>query len=241
MKYPGFKGLLSRVGASCSDRTIHKLNGVLNYLYIGWWMRDRGFTIPARYSGREELYQHLAPKVEEPLSYLEFGVFRGTSMRRWSKIFKHPETTMSGFDSFEGLPETWRMAADKSTFDVKGELPRIDDPRVRFFKGWFQDTVPAYLEEFPPKKSLVLHLDADLYSSTIYILNLLKDRLQPGVLLVFDELFDREHELKALEEFINENHIGLECVGATRALTQVAFRVTSPPVAKSAATKVSNG
>lgn len=29
-------------------------------------------------------------------------------------------------------------------FDLGGEIPQFDDPRVRFFKGWFEDTLSEY-------------------------------------------------------------------------------------------------
>jgi O-methyltransferase len=229
MQYPGLKTVLSRVGARLSTRTIHLLNGVFNYLYVGWWMRQRGFEVPARFAGRDELYRYLSSQVKEPVSYLEFGVYRGNSMRFWSGLLRHPETSFAGFDSFEGLPEIWRTAADKSTFDVKGEMPRIDDPRVKLVKGWFTDTVPPFLKSYVPKPMLILHLDADLYSSTIFALNQLQPFIKEGTLLIFDEFFDKEHELKALEEFLDKTGMELECIAATPALTQTAFRVRKPP------------
>jgi hypothetical protein len=61
-------------------------------------------------------------------------------MRRWASLLTHPETRLHGFDSFEGLPEPWRLAADTSTFDVGGKIPAIDDARVQFHTGWFSDT-----------------------------------------------------------------------------------------------------
>jgi hypothetical protein len=43
--------------------------------------------------------------------------------------------------------------------------------------------------------------------------------------LVFDEFFDRQHELKAAEEFIADHQVKLKCVGATIGLQQVAFEI----------------
>ena len=36
---------------------------------------------------------------------LEFGVATGRTIRHWAKLW--PDHTIHGFDSFEGLPETW--------------------------------------------------------------------------------------------------------------------------------------
>jgi hypothetical protein len=229
MKYPRLKEWLTKFGASLSERKMHFLNGVFNHIYVGHWMRQRGYGIPFRRPNRESVYQTLSKNIVEPVTYLEFGVFDGTSMRRWSKLLQNPETTFSGFDSFEGLPEKWRMAADKETFNLKGNIPQFDDKRVKLFQGWFTDTLPDYLKNFQPKGTLVLHLDADLYISTIFVLNQLRPFLQPGTILLFDEFFDHDHELRALEEFLNQTQITLECLGASRALTQVAFKIISVP------------
>ena len=148
-------------------------------------------------------------------------------MRIWSRILTDPASKLDGFDSFEGLPEVWRMAADEKTFDVEGAIPKIDDGRIDFHKGWFEDTLPGFLKSFHPLPQLILHLDADLYSSTKYVMGLMEPYIIPGTILVFDELFDREHELKALDEFLAIHPCKLACVGATSGLTQAAFRVVS--------------
>lgn len=225
MKFPFLKELLSRVGVMVPRSAIHYLNGVLNYLHVGRWMRDRQLDVPLRVDGREALYRALLPSIAEPATYLEFGVFDGTSMRRWAGLLRHAESTLDGFDSFEGLPEDWGFATHKEVFDVGGKIPQIDDARVRFHKGWFQDTLPVHLAKFAPCDCLVVHLDADLYSSTIYVLRALRPFLKAGTILIFDEFFDREHELKAFDEFLRDTGMRVECLVATRALTQSAFRV----------------
>ncbi len=225
MKFTFLKEILCRAGVVVPPAGIHYFNGVLNYLNVGRWFRDRGLTVPVRCADRPSLYAYLAAQVSEPATYLEFGVFQGVSMGIWSGLLKSPQTRLAGFDSFEGLPENWGHFTDKQVFDVKGRLPHFDDPRVQLVKGWFDQTLPAYLRDFKPNASLVLHLDADLYSSTIYVLREMKPFLRPGTILLFDEFFDREHELKAFTEFLAEFPLNLECAAATRALTQVAFRI----------------
>ena len=42
---------------------------------------------------------------DQRVLYLEFGVFRGRTIRYWSRKLRHPETRLHGFDSFEGLPD----------------------------------------------------------------------------------------------------------------------------------------
>ena len=231
MLYPSLKQALSRVGSYLSPGLMHQINGVHNYLHVGWWMRHHGHEIPARFDDRPQLYRFLAKTVSEPVTYLEFGVFQGDSLRCWSGLLQHPDSRLVGFDSFEGLPEKWRMAADQGTFDLKGMMPVFEDPRVHLVKGWFSDTLPPFLTAFAPPDNLVVHLDADLYSSTIFVLDRLARYLKPGTMLIFDEFYDRDHEIRALEEFITRTGMTLECLGASFALTQVAFRVRTAPAA----------
>lgn len=226
MNHPLLKEVLTRIGRFVSPQWIHNANGLLNYLYVGWWMKQRGYHLSQRWRRREELYTSVAqPITERPVSYLEFGVYRGDSIRRWSEILRHPETRLDGFDSFQGLPESWVLACNKGYFDLNGELPAIPDSRVALHKGWFSDTLPEFLRIFRPQPQLVVHLDADLYSSTIFVLTELRPWLVPGTVLLFDEIFDRNHELKALDEFITDTGTKLECLGVTVALQQAAFRV----------------
>ena len=228
MKFIGLKRWMGSFGVLVSPRMIHFANGVLNYLSVGRWFADRHLRIPVRCAGRQELYTHVAGFVKEPAWYLEFGVFKGGSMRFWTKLLKDPNSALHGFDSFIGLPEVWGLMTGKELFDLKGAVPMFDDSRVRLFKGWFSDSLPRYLREYSPPASLVLHLDADLYSSTACVLKELAPFLKPGAILMFDEFADRDHELKAFTEFLKEHECSLECLGATTALTQVAFRICSP-------------
>ena len=225
MKHPLIKALLAHVGEHLSPEAIHRCNGFYNYLHAGFWLKENGFRRCPRYSSRVELYAAIARTLKEPLDFLEFGVFRGESIAAWARLLRDPETRLVGFDSFQGLPEKWRMAADRSTFDVGGAIPQIDDSRVRFVKGWFSESVPVFLQHFRGDRDLILHLDADLYSSTIYVLNELRRYMNPSTVLVFDEFFDRDHELRAFDEFRTGSGLSFECVGVTRALVQVAFRV----------------
>jgi Methyltransferase domain len=229
MKFTFQKTILSKLGRFVPPRLIHYANGLLNYLNVGRWFHDRKLAVPIRCDDRESLYNHIATLLREPVSYLEFGVLKGSTLRHWTGLLKHADSFLHGFDSFEGLPETWGYFVNKETLNVGGLMPKFNDPRVRLFKGWFNQSLPLYLREFKPNPTLVLHLDADLYSSTIFVLREMKPFLRLGTILIFDEFFDREHELKALSEFLQEFPMTVECVAATRALSQVAFRIKQLP------------
>ena len=131
---------------------------------------------------------------------LEFGVATGRTI---NIIAGHHNGPIFGFDSFEGLPESWYGDYRRGTF-ARSELPVVADT-VTLVSGWFNDSVPPFLEEHPGPISL-LHVDCDLYSSTSFVLTELRDRIVPGTVIVFDEYFNypgwQQHEHLAFTEFI---------------------------------------
>lgn len=155
------------------------------------------------FAKRTEMYDHINSAVLQnaPIDYLEFGVYQGDSIRHWASVNRDPASRFYGFDSFEGLPEKWRETQGKGHFNVDGNIPKIDDPRVRFIKGWFDRTLPGFVETFAPQHRLVLHLDADLYSSTMIPFIFLHKWMVPGTLMIFDEFYDRQHEFRAFQDF----------------------------------------
>jgi hypothetical protein len=98
----------------------------------------------------------------------------------------------------------------------------VDDPRVRFHKGWFEDTLLHY--QVPPHDVLFVALDADLYSSTRTVLNALRTTSAWGRTSTLDEFSDRNHELRAFDEFIRGSGMKFRVVGATASLTHVVFQ-----------------
>jgi hypothetical protein len=123
---------------------------------------------------------------QTPLTYLEFGVAHGDSIRLFSERFSHEGSSFFGFDSFRGLPEAW-LHLPKFHFDRHGKAPRSDDTRVHFVKGWFQNTLPSFLSTWQrsPGKVLV-HYDADLYGSTLFAMTMLWSRVQEYYFLASD-------------------------------------------------------
>jgi hypothetical protein len=137
------------------------------------------------------------------LDYLEFGVAGGSSFRSWLKINSHPESRFFGFDSFEGLPEDWLEDSPKGAFSQGGRTPVVDDPRATFIRGLFQDTLHDFLLGFEPKNRMVIHMDADLYSATLYSLIQLDWCIIPGTIIMFDEFTARSFtdEFAALQDY----------------------------------------
>ena len=120
----------------------------------------------------------------------------------------------------EGLPqagERWVMGE----FGTAGQVPVLEDERVQFFKGWFQDVLPKY--SVPPHDVLVMNLDADLYSSTIYVLKHMRPHIRKGTFVYFDEIHYAEHEQQAFDEFVGESKLKFRCVAADKSLAHVFF------------------
>jgi hypothetical protein len=152
--------------------------------------------------GREELWTRALQKIGTPdILFLEFGVWQGYSIDYFSRLNRSPPSRFYGFDSFEGLPEGWRgMSAGH--FSTGGQIPVSDDERVRFVKGWFRDSLPGQLDrlvEEARSRALLVHFDADLYSSTLYLLCALTQRFD-SFYCVFDEFSG--HEMRALHNFM---------------------------------------
>jgi hypothetical protein len=152
---------------------------------------------------------------------LEFGVFEGRTIRRAREISNSlfgGIHKVYGFDSFIGLPEDWvgeiGFVTNKESFDVKGNIPNI--PGVKLFVGWFEDTIPDYLKE--ADDIALLHIDCDLYSSTVTVLESMRPYIKPGTIIVFDEwiYFNNptcnDHEQKAFFEWVAKYNISYEFV-----------------------------
>ena len=146
--------------------------------------------------------------------WLEFGVASGRTINYISQFTKD---TVYGFDSFEGLPETWREGLEKGAFSRNGVLPLVN-ANVELIKGWFNETLEEFMKTHDKKISFI-HMDADLYSSTKYIFDTLKGNIDKDCVIVFDELvnypgFDGDKgELRAFYEFITENKVDYEWIG----------------------------
>lgn len=132
----------------------------------------------------------LAPYISANTHCVEFGVFSGLTISCLATA--RPDLEFNGFDSFEGLPEDWDMGqkhVKKEAFDRKGEMPEVPD-NVRLWKGWFNDTIPEWkrVANEMAKPIGYLHVDCDIYSSTVTVLDELNDMIMPGTIIRFDEL-----------------------------------------------------
>lgn len=157
---------------------------------------------------------------------LEFGVFSGRSINH---IASKRDWIVDGFDSFEGLPENWRDGFAQGAFKVNA-LPSVRE-NVRLHKGWFEETIPQFLNSIENKNSPIsyLHVDCDLYSSTKTIFDLLGDKIIAGTVIVFDEYFNyngwEQGEFLAFKEFVEARSKSYEYITYNSKHEQVAVLI----------------
>ena len=199
---------------------------VLNYIKLGKWMQTNGFYTNSRLPNRNAVFDAVLNNIKEKkVLYLEFGVKYGTSMKYWSDQLKNKESVLHGFDSFEGLPESWDSYIYlKGHLTNNGVIPKFDDKRITFFKGWFNDVLPSYsLPDTSTFDKVVIMLDADLYSSTSYVLNHFKDDIKKDFLLFFDDMNRPDHEPKAFSEFMESTGLKFNLIATDFALNRCFF------------------
>lgn len=158
-----------------------------------------------------------------PQNYFEFGCHSGRTFSaavNASQYFRMNNAQFYAFDSFEGLPQT--NEAEDGCFKTgtfctpRAEFVRIVRdktgmklPEANVVQGYYADTLTPELQARMPKAGVV-HIDVDLYSSTVEVLHFLKPLLVPGSLLIFDDWYafpggSLMGERKALTEFLDGN------------------------------------
>jgi hypothetical protein len=216
------RATLTRIGAHITPSQMYWLERVMSQLEVGGWFQANGFSFTPLYVDRRELYAALARDIaDERVLYLEFGVYQGASLRAWSQLLRNPLSELHGFDSFEGLPEAWNAYNPQGEFDTKVSKVGITDPRVALHVGWFHETLPDFV--LPKHDRLLMHIDADLYSSAKCVLEILQDDIRPGTIILFDEFYDHMHELRAFREFLASGNMRFRFLGGATSLSQCAF------------------
>ena len=163
-----------------------------------WSVMDQSFRFQLlrakELDSREALWRHLFLTIgtNERILLLEFGVCNGYSIHQFASMNTNQSSKFIGFDSFEGLPEDWTPLCPKGTFSLSGQLPSVRDNRITLVKGWFSDTLIPHLHEIDSQDRITIcHFDADLYSSTLFCLTTLLQKLR-RFYFIFDEFSGHE-------------------------------------------------
>ncbi len=138
-------------------------------------------------------------------SYLEFGVFTGSSFnfamkvnKKIDKIFEKTYCEFIGFDSFKGFGKV--NEDDKNprftyeTFSVNEEkvLRNIEKcakgQKYRIIKGFFEDTIKnKTAKDLKIDKIKIVMIDCDLKEPTKLALEFIKSSIQEGTIILFDD------------------------------------------------------
>lgn len=155
--------------------------------------------------------------------YFEFGCHEANTMRMAYDCFHHLfDWTYLAFDSFEGFPEIAEI--DKQEIWEKGKCRTTEKEFIQIMtrhgmsrdklimvKGFYDKSLNEQLKQrLLPKKATVIYIDCDLYTSTVPVLNFIKDFLQIGTIIVFDDwncFYGNQNkgERRAFKEFLENN------------------------------------
>jgi len=170
------------------------------------------------------IYEAFRSTIAVPGHVAEFGSWRGANVLFLAKLLRildpHGSKMTHCFDSFEGLIEFSRQDGDAQVMGAgapytQGSLQELEDiitlydmqDEIEIHKGFIEETLPALLKEKQALSLSFVYCDADLYSPTKTVLELLHSRLSEGGVFVLDEwnFEDCPGETSACREFL-ESH-----------------------------------
>jgi len=169
---------------------------------------------------------------EVPGCFVECGVWRGGSAAVMGLALRHSgaDRQLHLFDSFEGLPEPTEqdgsVAKEYSGGRASGTLTSVgrckagldevrafllgrlglDESKVHFHVGWFQNTLPAASPTLGP--IALLRLDGDWYESTRLCLENLYPHLSSRGMIIMDDYFAWAGCKQATDQYRAQHGIG---------------------------------
>jgi O-methyltransferase len=184
------------------------------------------YSFKIDYSRRYDLYKYIISTqgLNKAIDYIEFGVAQGHSFKWWAEHITDENAHFYGFDTFTGLPEDWGPFK-KGEMNNNNNPPVIDGSRHMFYQGLFQQTLVKFLSMYKPEARKVIHMDADIYTATLYVLTLITPILKNGDIIIFDELNVPMHEFKAFGEWVEAFYIKYEVLGSVNNFLQTAIMI----------------
>ena len=179
-------------------------------------------------SDETEKFQHITEAVnyirvaELPQVFFEFGCSSGRTFSAAILAARYLSMSLDAyaFDSFEGLPETKKsedgyfQAGSFNTSlrefrQIVKKQTKVDLPDTNIVKGFYDMSLTKQLKTLLPNKVGFVHIDVDLYSSTVTVLEFIKDHLTDGTVILFDDWFcfppgKNMGERRALSEFLEK-------------------------------------
>jgi len=137
----------------------------------------------------------MSRKKDQPVSFLEIGVFYGASIKMWAEYFSNKQSVIYGADWFIGLN------GNKHTFpDPNAVLRELLDPRIKFV-----ELNQASLEDLQELKSSNVQLDyilddgSHLMKDQQQTFIMLFDRIKPGGYYIIEDLhtsFQKDYDVQ---------------------------------------------
>lgn len=182
-----------------------------------------------KFSDEQLKFTHLLEAVnyckvaQLPKVFLEFGCH---SARTFSAVInaaqylKISEMQFYAFDSFQGLPETVETVDGifkKATFNTqKSDFVKKVWENTKFkvsedyiIEGFFSDSLTLELQKTMPKVGMI-HIDVDLYSSSVDVLKFIRPLLTVGTVILFDDYYcfppdGKMGEMRAFLEMLQDD------------------------------------
>ncbi|MDP4200785.1 MAG: TylF/MycF/NovP-related O-methyltransferase [Bacteroidota bacterium] len=149
------------------------------------------------------LYRYL--KMSAPIagSIAELGVYKGGAAKLTATVASNKKVFL--FDTFEGMPNEQPIDKHKAGDFQDTSIERVSDllhglTNVVFRKGYFPDTAKGLEAE----RFSFVHIDGDLYQSTLDALQFFYPRMAIGGIIILDD-YEWEHcpgVKQAMDEFL---------------------------------------
>ena len=157
-----------------------------------------------------------------PGDILEFGVFKGNSLIRFltfrSIIENNYSRKIYGFDTFKNFPAQKRKGDRKLkrefTLDAGKPIPKQNLDKIlvnkkfdnfELVEGNVLKTLNKFINKNPNLRISLLHLDMDVFDSTNFVLNKLKDRIVKNGIILIDDYGTVEGATKVVDNFLKKN------------------------------------
>ena len=163
------------------------------------WVFRQALALQANLSRKEDRSRPLG-------NFYEFGTFKGSSLILMGNLkrlytINFPELKnfeLYSFDSFEGLPKNRNDHKDSvwtegEFFGSLEEVKRNIESyalHAEYIQGFYEDSLTKELakkmSKYPPS---IIHIDVDLYSSTLTVLKWLDNFALPMSIYIFDDIW----------------------------------------------------
>ena len=132
------------------------------------------------------LWRYGRMTLDVPGDFAEVGVFRGGGARVLREV--KGDRTLHLFDTFAGMPETdptrdtMHKAGDFADASLESVQRYLGTEGIRYYPGFFPATTAGHEQTL--SRFAFVHLDVDIYQSTLDSLRFFYPRLSPGGMIV---------------------------------------------------------